>query len=47
MKQRVAYILVFIIGGVIGASLMHHFGRCQMDRPFFRDSAFFEQHQAD
>ena len=47
MKHGVAYFLTLVVGGIIGASLMHHFGRCQVQRPLFRDAAFFQQHADD
>ena len=30
-------IFIFIIGGLIGAGLMHHFGACQPNKPIIKD----------
>ena len=46
VKLGLFFIIVFIVGFVIGLRVMHYMGECESGKPVFRSGEFFEKHSA-
>ncbi len=46
MRQGVFYLIVFVIGVLVGVAISHQMYSCDSRKAVFRSNDFYQQHQA-